>query len=108
MPIYTYRCKECNHQFEQRQHMSEEPLTICPVCEGRVRRVVNPVGVVFKGSGFYVTDNRGNNSANNNRKPATSDEKGATAESSNAKSKSVPSDAKSKSNTTSSASVAAG
>lgn len=64
MPTYTYRCKECGHQFEQRQRMSDDPLTICPVCEGKIRRVVSSVGVVFKGSGFYVTDNRGKNSAN--------------------------------------------
>jgi putative FmdB family regulatory protein len=64
MPTYTYRCKECDHQFDQRQRMSDDPLTICPVCEGRIRRVVNSVGIVFKGSGFYVTDNRGKNSAN--------------------------------------------
>ncbi len=73
MPTYTYRCKECGHQFEQRQRMSDEPLTICPVCAGAIRRVVNSVGVVFKGSGFYVTDNRGNNSANSKSKPDTSE-----------------------------------
>ena len=64
MPTYTYRCNECGHQFDQRQRMSDDPLTICPVCEGQIRRVLNSVGVVFKGSGFYVTDNRGKNSAN--------------------------------------------
>jgi putative FmdB family regulatory protein len=64
MPIYSYRCKDCGYEFDQRQRMSDDPLTICPVCEGSIRRVVNSVGVVFKGSGFYVTDNRGTNSAN--------------------------------------------
>lgn len=64
MPIYSYRCKDCGYEFDQRQRMSDDPLAVCPVCEGRVRRVVNSVGVVFKGSGFYVTDNRGTNSAN--------------------------------------------
>lgn len=59
MPLYTYRCNNCNHEFEARQRMSDDPLTDCPVCEGDVRRVVSSVGVVFKGSGFYVTDNRG-------------------------------------------------
>lgn len=58
MPIYMYRCTNCGHQFEQRQRMSDAPLVECPVCEGPIRRVVNPVGVVFKGRGFYVTDNR--------------------------------------------------
>lgn len=103
MPIYTYRCKECNHQFEQRQHMSEEPLTLCPVCAGSIRRVVNSVGVVFKGSGFYVTDNRGSNSANNQGKSVTSDDKSKTAESATDKSKSATADAKSKSSVAASA-----
>jgi putative FmdB family regulatory protein len=60
MPTYTYRCTDCEHEFEIRQRMTEDPLTDCPVCEGKIRRVVNSVGVVFKGKGFYVTDNRGN------------------------------------------------
>ncbi|MCB9418791.1 MAG: FmdB family transcriptional regulator [Ardenticatenaceae bacterium] len=64
MPIYSYRCNDCGYEFDQRQRMSDDPLTICPVCEGSIRRVVTSVGVVFKGSGFYVTDNRGTNSAN--------------------------------------------
>lgn len=59
MPIYMYRCSNCEFEFEQRQRMSDDPLTDCPSCaDGRVRRVVNSIGVVFKGSGFYVTDSR--------------------------------------------------
>ena len=61
MPTYKYRCKECDHEFEVRQRMSDNPLTECPVCGGSVRRVVGSVGIVFKGSGFYVTDNRSTN-----------------------------------------------
>lgn len=64
MPIYSYRCNDCGHEFDQRQRMSDDALTVCPVCQGNIRRVVTSVGVVFKGSGFYVTDNRGTNSAN--------------------------------------------
>ena len=60
MPIYTYRCTDCEQEFEIRQRMTDDPLTDCPSCQGRIRRVVNSVGVVFKGKGFYVTDNRGN------------------------------------------------
>ncbi|MCB8968848.1 MAG: FmdB family transcriptional regulator [Ardenticatenaceae bacterium] len=63
MPIYTYRCKDCEHEFEIRQRMSDDPLTECPVCDGEIRRVVNSVGVVFKGQGFYITDNRGGKNA---------------------------------------------
>ena len=55
MPTYTYRCTNCEHQFEARQRMMDDPLTECPECEGKVRRVVNSVGLVFKGHGFYVT-----------------------------------------------------
>ena len=58
MPLYTYRCNENGHEFQVRQRMVDDPLTECPVCGGPVRRVVSSVGVVFKGSGFYVTDNR--------------------------------------------------
>lgn len=63
MPIYTYRCKECDNEFEVRQRMTDDPLAECPVCLGEIRRVVNSVGVVFKGKGFYVTDNRSGQSA---------------------------------------------
>jgi putative FmdB family regulatory protein len=58
MPLYAYRCNDCSIEFEQRQKFSDDPLTECPNCEGHIRRVVNSVGIVFKGSGFYVTDNR--------------------------------------------------
>lgn len=61
MPTYRYRCKECGHEFEARQRMSDDPLSKCPVCGGPVRRVVGSVGIVFKGSGFYVTDHRSTN-----------------------------------------------
>lgn len=58
MPLYTYRCNENDHEFQVRQRMVDDPLTECVICGGPVRRVVTSVGVVFKGSGFYVTDNR--------------------------------------------------
>lgn len=64
MPRYTYRCESCGQELEARQRMTDAPLTVCPRCgdEG-LRRVINSVGVVFKGSGFYVTDNRNGKSA---------------------------------------------
>ena len=62
MPIYAYKCKNCEFQFDVRQRFSDDSLTGCPRCEGQVRRVISPVGVVFKGSGFYVTDNRNGSS----------------------------------------------
>ena len=59
MPIYTYRCENCGVQFERRQKFSDDPLTVCPECENEaLRKVYLPVGIVFKGSGFYSTDNR--------------------------------------------------
>lgn len=58
MPIYLYQCDSCGVRFERLQRMSEEPLTDCPECNGHVHRVIQPVGIIFKGSGFYITDNR--------------------------------------------------
>lgn len=78
MPMYTYKCQNCGHEFEQRQRMTEAPLTECPVCEGSVRRVVNSVGVVFKGSGFYVTDTRNGNSTTNGKSGSTSKKESST------------------------------
>ncbi len=58
MPTYQYACTECEHAFEQVQSFSEDSLTECPRCQGRLRKLFNAVGVVFKGSGFYRTDSR--------------------------------------------------
>jgi len=58
MPVYVYQCDTCGLTFERRQSITDEPLHDCPECEGHVHRVIQPVGVIFKGSGFYVTDNR--------------------------------------------------
>ena len=58
MPTYQYACTECGHAFEQVQSFTDDALTVCPECQGRLRKVFNAVGVVFKGSGFYRTDSR--------------------------------------------------
>lgn len=58
MPTYQYACTECHHTFEQVQSFSDASLTVCPECQGRLRKLFNAVGVVFKGSGFYRTDSR--------------------------------------------------
>ncbi len=58
MPTYQYACTECDHSFEQFQSFSDDALTECPQCHGRLRKLFNAVGVVFKGSGFYRTDSR--------------------------------------------------
>lgn len=61
MPLYAYKCNDCESIFERQQRMLEPPVRECPECQGSVRRLINNVGIVFKGSGFYVTDNRNGN-----------------------------------------------
>jgi putative FmdB family regulatory protein len=64
MPTYVYACDTCGKQFEKFQSFKDEPLTACPCGqEGKVRRVIQPAGIVFKGSGWYITDSRGSSSA---------------------------------------------
>ncbi|MGI8901892.1 MAG: FmdB family zinc ribbon protein [Nocardioides sp.] len=58
MPTYQYACTECGHRFESVQSFHEDSLTHCPECDGRIRKIFNAVGVVFKGSGFYRKDSR--------------------------------------------------
>ena len=60
MPTYQYTCTECGEPVEAVQKFSDEPLTVCSACGGRLRKVFSPVGIVFKGSGFYRTDSRKN------------------------------------------------
>ncbi len=79
MPTYAYRCTACEHRFEQFQRMADDPLTECPECHGSIKRVIHPVGVVFKGSGWYITDSRKTSSDNgtSDKKPETTGEKPA-------------------------------
>ncbi len=58
MPIYEYECGLCHFHFERKQRFDEEPVAICPKCQGKARRVIHSVPIIFKGSGFYTTDNR--------------------------------------------------
>ena len=58
MPIYEYQCDICRCRFERRQRFDEEPVAMCPECQGKARRVIHSVPIIFKGSGFYTTDNR--------------------------------------------------
>lgn len=85
MPTYAYACTECEHRFDIVQSFSDDALTECPECGGRLRKLFNAVGVVFKGSGFYRTDSRSSGSAST---PATagssSGSSGASSESSSA------------------------
>jgi putative FmdB family regulatory protein len=63
VPTYQYACTECGHAFEQFQGFSDDALSECPECHGRLRKLFNAVGVVFKGSGFYRTDSRSGSSS---------------------------------------------
>jgi putative FmdB family regulatory protein len=74
MPLYEYQCEACGVRFERRQHMNDEPVRICPECRGQVHRLVQPVGVIFKGSGFYVTDNRSKSSTSGTKTTKTPSE----------------------------------
>jgi putative FmdB family regulatory protein len=56
MPTYGYRCASCGHEFEIRQRITDEPLTTCPKCKGKLAKMLYPAGVIFKGSGYYTTD----------------------------------------------------
>jgi putative FmdB family regulatory protein len=82
MPLYAYRCKACDHVFEKNQRMTDPPLRQCPVCAGDVRRLISNVGVVFKGSGFYITDNRnGSASGSSAKKNGSANDQAADAKS---------------------------
>lgn len=56
MPVYQYHCKDCEAQFDAQQRITDKPLTKCSECGGRIHRVIQPVGVIFKGSGFHIND----------------------------------------------------
>ncbi len=74
MPIYTYRCENCGVQFERTQKFSDAPLTRCPECNKKsLHKVYTPVGIVFKGSGFYATDHRSPSGASSAKTPASSE-----------------------------------
>jgi putative FmdB family regulatory protein len=75
VPTYAYACTACDHRFEIFQSFSDDSLTQCPECEGRLRKLFNAVGVVFKGNGFYRTDSRSGSSAS---VPASTGDSGAS------------------------------
>lgn len=60
MPTYVYGCDACGHQFEKSQKFSDEPVRICPECQNSVRRIFQPAGIVFKGSGWHINDYKRN------------------------------------------------
>jgi putative FmdB family regulatory protein len=103
VPTYQYACTECDHAFEQFQSFTEDALTVCPRCEGRLRKVFNAVGVVFKGSGFYRTDSRngsGNGSGSGSGSGSSSDTSSTTSESTTSGSSTTSSSSKTESAST--------
>ena len=111
MPTYQYACTECDHAFEQVQSFSDASLTECPQCEGRLRKVYNAVGVVFKGSGFYRTDSRSGSGSSGSSSSGSSSSSSSTSGSSDSSgsgsSSSASSSSGSSSTSTSSASAPA-
>ncbi|CAL9543595.1 hypothetical protein SUDANB145_04274 [Streptomyces sp. enrichment culture] len=100
MPTYQYQCTECGEGLEAVQKFTDDALTECPACGGRLKKVFSAVGIVFKGSGFYRNDSRGSSSSSS---PASS----AKSTSSDTKSSSSSSDSKSSGTSTSSSSSSA-
>ena len=91
MPTYEYLCQTCSHRFETWQKMTDDPLTACPQCKSPIRRVLYPAGVVFKGSGFYKTDNRSSGKGAKKEKaaePTTSESTSSSSDSSSSSSSS--------------------
>jgi putative FmdB family regulatory protein len=89
VPTYEYACAECGERLEAVQKFSDDPLTECPACAGRLRKVFSPVGIVFKGSGFYRTDSRSTSPVNGSKVNGS-----ASSDSSTASEKSSGADAK--------------
>jgi putative FmdB family regulatory protein len=81
VPTYSYACTECDHRFDAVQSFSDDSLTTCPECRGRLRKVFNAVGVVFKGGGFYRTDSRSDSRAGSSSSVAAKGEAGSTSSS---------------------------
>jgi putative FmdB family regulatory protein len=76
VPTYSYACTECSNRFDIVQSFTDDTLTVCPECSGKLRKLFNSVGIVFKGSGFYRTDSRG--SGGTASEPAKSDSSAAS------------------------------
>ncbi|MFI2434854.1 FmdB family zinc ribbon protein [Streptomyces sp. NPDC018693] len=102
MPTYQYQCTECGEGLEAVQKFTDDALTECPSCSGRLKKVFSAVGIVFKGSGFYRNDSRGSSSSSSpasSKSPTSS----STSSSSSASSSSSSSDSKTSTSSTSAA-----
>lgn len=111
MPTYSYHCDTSDHEFDIVQRFSDDALTVCPECGGNVRRVIQPVGVVFKGSGWYINDSRkgsgsDKSAASSGEKSSEKSESAGSSEKSSETSKPASSSEKSSEKTTASAGAA--
>jgi len=108
VPTYQYACTACGHQLEAVQSFADEPLTECPTCEGRLRKLFSGIGVVFKGSGFYRTDSRTDSRADSRADSSAGDKPASSSNSSSsADGSSKPAEKKSESKTSASTSSTA-
>ncbi|MEB3050726.1 FmdB family zinc ribbon protein [Mycolicibacter sp. MYC123] len=95
MPTYSYACTECGNRFDVVQAFTDDALTTCDQCNGRLRKIFGKVGVVFKGSGFYRTDSReSGKSSSNGSSPAAKSDSGSTAGEKSASTEKSSSDSK--------------
>lgn len=78
MPIYEYECEVCRVHFERKQGWHDQPVQVCPECGGKVRKLIFPVGIIFKGSGFYKTDNASSSSSSSSQSESSSSDKSET------------------------------
>ena len=102
MPTYQYACTSCGERLEAVQKFSDDPLTECPACGGTLRKVFSPVGVVFKGSGFYKTDSRSSRSSSSSSSSSSSGGDSSTSTSTSADSSSSSSNSEGSGGTSSS------
>ncbi|SHG57532.1 FmdB family zinc ribbon protein [Streptoalloteichus hindustanus] len=107
MPTYAYACTQCDHRFEAVQSFTDAALTECPECSGKLRKLFNAVGIVFKGSGFYRTDNRSSSSGKSSSTTSTSSASSTSGSSSTTSTSSSSSNGSSSGTTSSSTSASA-
>jgi putative FmdB family regulatory protein len=107
VPTYSYACTECDNKFDLVQSFSEDALTECPQCDGRLRKLFGKVGVVFKGSGFYRTDSRESAKSSSNGSAKSAESSSSTSEKKSEPAKSDKSSSSSSSGSSTSAPAAA-
>ncbi len=90
MPTYSYRCTECDTAFDIQQAFTDDALTECPTCQGRLRKVYNSIGVTFNGSGFYRTDSRSSGKSEGSSSSGSGSDSGSSPSSSSSSSESKP------------------